>query len=148
MDVPTTKSALLWAMETGRSEWETLLFQIDEQALLEPGVEGVWSVKEIVAHIAGYEEYAAALLTDRLETGAGAQAALDAFYQQQLNAYRHNHPDFPAQLNDADDDQTNALVVAVYNPYSAHAVLDHEHQTYLRLLAATRAVSDAKLTEP
>ena len=38
MDTPTTKAALLSAMETARSEWETLLSDIDEQALLEPGV--------------------------------------------------------------------------------------------------------------
>src|SRR4051812_26537970 len=73
------KSALLLAMETGRSEWETLLSQIDEHALLAPGVEGVWSVKQIVAHIAGYEEWAAAFLTDRLDPSAGALGAFDAF---------------------------------------------------------------------
>ncbi len=148
MDTPMPKAALLSAMETVRSEWETLLAQLDEQALLEPGVEGVWSVKQIVAHIAGYEEYAAALLTDRLDPGAGAQATLDAFYQQQLNEYRHHRPDFPAQMSETDDDQTNALVVAVYDRYSAHTVLNREHQAYQQLLAAIRAVSDTQLTEP
>ena len=75
MDTPTTKAALLSAMETARREWDSLLSHVDEQALVEPGVEGVWSVKQIVAHIAGYEEWAAAFLTDRLDPTAGALTA-------------------------------------------------------------------------
>ena len=148
MDVPTSKPELLRAMETGRSEWETLLSQIDEHALLEPGVEGVWSVKQIVAHIAGYEEWAAAFLTDRLDPLAGAIAAFDAFWQDQLDAYRQDRPDFPAQMSETDDDQTNAVVVAVYDRYAAHEVLDRERHAYRQLLAATRAVSDTQLAEP
>ncbi len=148
MDVPTSKSALLRAMETGRSEWETLLSQIDEHTLLEPGVEGVWSVKQIVAHIAGYEEWAAAFLTDRLDPLAGALAAIDTFWQHQLDAYRQDRPDFPAKMSETDDDQTNAVVVAVYDRYAAHEVLDRERHAYRQLLAATRAVSDTQLTEP
>jgi uncharacterized damage-inducible protein DinB len=115
VDTPTTKVALLSAMETGRAEWDTMLSHIDAHALEEPCVEGVWSVKQIVAHIAGYEEYAAALLMDQLDPHAGAEAALDAFYQQQLDVYRQERPDFPAHLSDTDEDQTNALVVAVYS---------------------------------
>jgi hypothetical protein len=96
MDTPTTKAALLSAMETARREWDSLLSQVDEQALVEPGVEGVWSVKQIVAHIAGYEEWAAAFLTDRLDPTAGALTAIDTFWQEQLDAYRQDWPDFPA----------------------------------------------------
>src|SRR5437868_2837701 len=137
MDVTTTKAALLQSMEIVRSEWETLLSQIDEQALVQPGVEGGWSVKDIVAHITGYEEYTAALLSDRLNPTAGAQATLDLFWQQQLDAYRQDWPDFPTQLSETDDDQTNALVVAVYDRYSAYEVLEREREAYQRLLAMT-----------
>ncbi len=148
MDTPTTEAALLSAMETARREWDTLLFQVDEHALVKPGVEGVWSVKQIVAHIAGYEEWAAAFLTDRLDSTAGALTAFDAFWQQQLDAYRQNRPDFPAQMSDTDDDQTNAVVVAVYDRHSAQEVLQRERQIYQQLLAATQALSDAQLAEP
>lgn len=148
MDVPTTKAALLDAMESARREWETLLAQIDAQALVQPGVEGAWSVKQIVAHIAGYEEWAAAFLTDRLDPAAGALAAFDAFWQRQLDAYRQDRPDFPAHMSETDDDQTNALVVAVYDRYSAKEVLERERHAYQQLLAATRMLSDTQLTEP
>jgi hypothetical protein len=148
MDTPTTKAALLRAMESGRAEWDTLLSQIDAQALEEPGVEGVWSIKQIVAHIAGYEQYAAALLIDQLDPDVGAEAALDAFYQRQLDLYRQERPDFPAHLSDTDEDQTNALVVAVYDRYSASEVLEREREAYQRLVAATRAMSDTQSTKP
>ena len=143
-----TKAALLSALESGRREWDTLLGQIHADALETPGVEGIWSVKQIVAHIAGYELYAAALLCDRCDPSAGAQAALDAFFQQQLERYRYDHPDFPKHLQDTDDDQTNALVVAVYDQYAAQEVLERERQAYEQLLAAILAVSEEQLTEP
>jgi len=148
MEGLTTKAVLLSAMETGRREWDMLLVQIDADDLEKPGVEGAWSVKQIVAHIAGYEAYAAALLSDRCDPSAGAQAALDVFYQQHLDRYRQDHPDFPTHLQDTDDDQTNALVVAVHDQYAAQDVLERERQAYEQLLAVVRAVSDEQLAEP
>src|SRR5262245_14285391 len=141
MDSPTTKAALLSAMETGRREWDALLGLIDAEALVEQGVEGVWSVKQIVAHIAGYEEWTAAFLIDRADPNAGALAALDAFWQRELDTYRRSRPDFPARMSDTDEDQTNAIVVATYDRYSAPEVLRRERDLYQRLLTATRALS-------
>jgi hypothetical protein len=148
MDGPTTKVALLDAMETSRREWDTLLDSIDAEALVQQGVEGVWSVKQIVAHIAGYEEWTAAFLTDRADPNAGALAALDAFWQRELDAYRRSRPDFPTRMSDTNDDQTNAVVVAMYDRYSAPEVLQRERHVYQRLLAATQAMSDTQLAEP
>lgn len=34
-----------------RAQWDALIGQIDERWMLEPGVEGQWSVKDILAHI-------------------------------------------------------------------------------------------------
>ncbi len=34
-----------------RAQWDALIAQIDEQWMLEPDVEGKWSVKDIIAHI-------------------------------------------------------------------------------------------------
>jgi hypothetical protein len=148
MDPPKTKSELLHAIEVGRREWDTVLSQIDEQYLSEQGVEGIWSVKQIVAHVAGYEEWTAAFLNDRLNPSTGILTAHDAFWQEQLDVYRQNHPDFPAHMNETDDDQTNAVVVAFYDQYTAHEVLEREQQAYQQLLSATQAMSDSQLMEP
>ncbi len=54
-----TTAQLLDAMHTARSEWEALLEEVGEARLTEPGVEGDWSLKDILAHIAYYERWAA-----------------------------------------------------------------------------------------
>ena len=135
-------------MEIGRREWDTILSQIDGQHLSEPGVEGFWSVKQIIAHVAGYEEWTAAFLNDRLNPGAGILAAHDAFWQEQLDVYRQDHPDFPSQMNETDDDQTNAVVVAFYDQYTAQEVLEREQQAYQKLLSAVQATPESQLIEP
>jgi|GEM_PF-4632218 len=43
----------LQEMEVGRRRWKDVLSQIDPSTLEEPGVEGIWSIKQIVAHILG-----------------------------------------------------------------------------------------------
>jgi len=148
MDAPQTKAALVSAMEAGRREWDALLSQIGAHDLEQPGVEGVWSVKQIVAHVAGYEEWTGAFVRDRLDPTAGTLAAFDAFWQRQLDAYRRDRPDFPARMSETDDDQTNALVVATYDRYSAREVLERERRAYEQLLSAIRVLPEARLSEP
>ena len=148
MDLPATKSALIAALEAGRDEWDAALAQVGSAGLEQPGVEGTWSVKQIVAHVAGYEEWAAAFLADRLDPDSGAMAAFDTYWQQRLDAYRRDQTDFPARMSDTDDDQTNELVVAVYDELGAAAVLERERQAYEQLLAAIRRTPEAQLVEP
>jgi uncharacterized damage-inducible protein DinB len=147
-DLPTSKTELLEQMEAGRSKWNDVLAQIDSSALEEPGIEGVWSIKQIIAHILGYEEWALALLTDLHESSAGARPAFDSFWQEQLDAYRQDHPDFPARMNETDDDQTNAVVVTYFDRFSAREVLERERQVYQQLLTATKALVDTRFLEP
>jgi hypothetical protein len=145
-----TKTSLLAEMKTGRQGWQTLLDQIDEAAMSEPGVEGVWSVKEIVAHIAGYEQYFSAYLIDLRQEAlelSGMTARLDHYYQQHLNLYRRAHPDFPERLDDIHDDQLNIIFAAACQPQSVQEVLATERQAYEHLLVEVQALSEATLTE-
>src|SRR5262249_41780951 len=148
MDSPASKSALLVAMRSGRADWDALLARIPVAALDEPGVEGVWSVRQIVAHISGYEAYCAAFLIDRRDPGARALQMHDAFWQAELDAYCHNVPDFPARLADTDDDQTNAVVVATLDRLTTAEVITRERQDYQRLLAAVEALTEQELAQP
>jgi hypothetical protein len=144
-----TKTSLLAAMKTGRQGWQRLLDQLNEAAMSEPGVEGVWSVKEIVAHIAGYEQYFSAYLIDLRQEPlepSGMTARLDQYYQQHLNLYRRAHPDFPERLDDIHGDQLNVIFVAACQPQLVQEVLATERQAYERLLAEVLALSDATLT--
>ena len=49
------KSALIRDMETEHSRLENILSKIAEQDMLIPGVIGVWSVKDILAHLSAWE---------------------------------------------------------------------------------------------
>jgi len=147
MDIPKTKLELLQVTEAARREWDTVLSKIDEQALTEPGVEGIWSVKQIVAHVAGYEEWTVAFLNDSRNPGAGILAAHDAYWQAQLDVYRRDHPDFPTDVNKTNDDEINAVVVAAYDRYTAREVLEREQGAYRQLLSLLQELSENELLE-
>ena len=147
MDIPKSKVELIQVTEAARGEWDSVLSEIDEQALTEPGVEGTWSVKQIVAHVAGYEEWTVAFLNDRRHPGAGILAAHDAFWQGQLDVYRRDHPDFPTEVNKTNDDEINAVVVATYDPYTAREVLEREQRAYRQLLSMLQELPENELME-
>ncbi len=58
-----TITQLLEVMRTARSNWETLLAEVGEARLTEAGVEGDWSLKDIVAHITYFESWVADCLS-------------------------------------------------------------------------------------
>jgi hypothetical protein len=53
-----TTAQLLEVMRTARANWESLLAEVGEARLTEPGVEGDWSLKDIIAHITYFETWA------------------------------------------------------------------------------------------
>ncbi len=52
---PMTGPRLASILEAGRTRWNGLLAQVGVERLEVPGVEGEWSVKELVAHLTWYE---------------------------------------------------------------------------------------------
>jgi hypothetical protein len=52
MDSYMSKAQLLSMIRGARADWDTLLADIPEAWMTEPGVDGEWSVKDIIAHIA------------------------------------------------------------------------------------------------
>ena len=52
---PMTSARLLSIMQAERAGWEALLAQVGEGRMATPGVEGQWSVKDIVAHLTWYD---------------------------------------------------------------------------------------------
>ncbi len=52
-----TKGELLSAVNQENSDWEALLAEIGEARMLEPGVMGEWRFKDLVAHLAGWDDY-------------------------------------------------------------------------------------------
>lgn len=53
---PMTGARLAGILQTERARWNALLAQVSPDRMEEPGVEGTWSMKELVAHLTWYEE--------------------------------------------------------------------------------------------
>lgn len=53
-----------------RAEWERVLAEVGEQRMLEPGLPGGWSVKDVIAHVNWYEREMVELLETRVLAGS------------------------------------------------------------------------------
>ncbi len=47
---PITKAWVVKSIEQGRDEWEAVLKEVGRERMEQPGVEGDWTIKDIVAH--------------------------------------------------------------------------------------------------
>ena len=148
MDAPTTQKELLQAMAAGRQEWEDLLAPINETAMKQPGVEGIWSIKDVLAHICAYEQYMAAMLADQRGDGQSATNMLDAYYQTHLTLYRAAHPDLPDQLQKIRGEQVNEVFVAAFRYKTVREVRTMEHQAYQQLAQWVEDYTDEELNRP
>ncbi len=53
-----------------RAEWERVLAEVGEDLMLEPGLPGGWSVKDVIAHVNWYEREMVSLLEQRELAGS------------------------------------------------------------------------------
>ena len=64
------KATLLKTLIETRAAWEALLAQIDEEQMQRPGVDGTWSVKDIIVHVAWCESEIVQLLCTHVLAGS------------------------------------------------------------------------------
>jgi hypothetical protein len=57
-----SRTDLMAAMIAERGRWDALLDEVGERRMEEPGAVGSWSVKQVIAHIAGWDRWAAELV--------------------------------------------------------------------------------------
>jgi len=86
------------------AEWEALLAQVGPERLEEPGVNGAWSMKDMIGHLIGWQR--------------GVVANLRAAVRGEPPP----GPPWPAHLKEEDD--INAWIYEVYRDRPAQAVLD------------------------
>src|SRR5512141_425697 len=98
------KSEFLKGLQAEYQSWQALLDQIGPERMDQPGVTGHWSVKDIVAHLAGYRRRTVS----------------------RLFAAQRGEPDppppWPAHLQT--DDEVNAWIYAANHGRSVGEVLD------------------------
>ena len=67
---PTTKTELLERIDAERAGWETLLSEVGEARMEQPGAAGDWTFKDVVAHLNGWRKRT----VDRLQAASRGEA--------------------------------------------------------------------------
>lgn len=127
-----TKAVLLERMRAGRAEWEALLAAVPHDRMIEPGVEGAWSVKDILAHVTVYEQWTA----DQLEAAARGETEMAV------------RPDIPPGADSFDTNERNAAYYTAYRARPLAEVAAWSREEYPRLLAAVEALPEGMLITP
>jgi len=120
-----TKLEFLDTMRSEHERWEALLAQVDDAQMLQPGVAGDWSVKDLVAHVTAYERG----LVEWLEAASRGQSLA-----------------FP-DLDHPDVDYRNAVIFSENQNRPWHDVLLESEQVFQRLLQLVEALPEEELTD-
>ena len=84
-DQPMTGARLARILQDERTHWNALLAQIPTDHMEEPGVEGVWSVKELVAHLTWFEGRVVESARQVLHTGTFTRPDRDGLSLDEWN---------------------------------------------------------------
>lgn len=107
-----------------------------------PGVLGKWSIKDMLAHLLGYEQYIADRMVEILhgETYSPCQTqnALDAFLEH------FGYPDFGSSL--LDDEDPSTWVIEKYRNVSLEDVVTQEIQAFASIVAALEKMNEEIIT--
>jgi len=120
------KSELLnWLQEEYR-KWEALLDQIGSARMDQPGVNGDWSMKDVVAHLTGWNRW----LVIRLQAALRGESA--------------PLPPWPTYLQT--DDEINAWIYDSNHGRSVDEVLQESQQVFQQLLSVLQDLpADARI---
>ena len=116
------KSELLsWLQEEYR-QWEAFLDQIGPERMGQPGVNGDWSMKDIVAHLTGWQPR----LITRIQAAQRGEP--------------EPPPPWPAHLQT--EDEVNAWIYESNRGRSVREVLDESRQVFQQLIAVIEGLPD------
>jgi hypothetical protein len=116
------KSELIERLHAKQQRFQALLDEVGLARMDQPGVNGEWSMKDLLAHLTGWDVWAVARL-QAAQRGEPAPA-----------------PPWPAQLQG--DDEINAWIYAAYRDRSTGEVLAETQQVFEQLLAVVEALPD------
>ena len=131
---PGNKTELLEQMRAGREEWDALIAQIPDSARTEPALAGGWSVKDLIAHVAAFENWTAAQIRAANEGRAPTDRELYGVEEVTLDP------------EGWDLDRENAAIYARYKETPLAEVMTFSSQAFADLVAAVEAVSDEDIT--
>ncbi len=117
-----TKSDLRKWLQNEYEQWQALLDEIGAARMESPGVNGDWTMKDIVAHLTGWNR----ALVDRLQTA--------------LRGDPEPAPPWPAELET--DDEINAWIYDSNRGSSLRDVLAESQQNLQQLLTVIENLPD------
>lgn len=122
------KPELISWLQAEYRQWEAFLEQIGPERMEQPGVTGNWSIKDIVAHLTGWNRWLVA----------------------RLNAARDDEPQpsprWPASLQN--DDEINAWIYENSRDQSLQDVLAESRQVFQQLVATVERFPDDLTIDP
>ena len=110
-----SKPELLNWLQDEYQQWEELLNQIGPERMEQPGVSGYWSMKDIIAHLTGWQ-----------------QPRVNACIQAARRGESEPLPPWPAHLQT--DDEINAWIYDANHGRSLGEVLEESRQVFQQLL--------------
>lgn len=116
------KSELLHWLQEQNQHWEALLDQIGEGRMEQPGVNGDWSMKDIIAHLTGWNQW------------------LATRFQAALRNEPEPSPPWPAQLHE--DDDINAWIYQTNHERPLRDLLDETRQVNQQLASLVENLPD------
>ena len=125
---PMTGARLAGILRTERSKWNALLAQVGPDRMEEPGVEGDWPMKELIAHLTWYE--------GRIVEGARQVMGTGKFIKPQTG------------LTGLTMDERNAHIAAESRARSVSDVLAEADQVFSQLVAVIAASPQDILNDP
>jgi hypothetical protein len=121
-----TRTDLLAAMIAERGRWDDLLDDVGDRRMEESGVVGSWSVKQVIAHITGWERWAAEL----------------------ARAFARDEPLTPHENEDHDFHARNASAVEEFGTGSPSEVRAASDEAFGNLLGSVELLTNDQLAEP
>jgi hypothetical protein len=121
------KSELLNWLQQENRQWQALLDQIGTTRMDQPGVNGDWSMKDLVAHMADWQPW----LISRMQAAQRGEP----------------EPLPPWSPHLQTDDEINAWIYERNRGRSVREVLDESHQVFQQLLAVIQDLPDDVVIE-
>ncbi|MBN2046487.1 MAG: DinB family protein [Anaerolineaceae bacterium] len=115
--------AYIDTIQADRAKWNALLMQFSEDEMLQPGVCGHWSIKDIIAHFAWYE--------------------LEILRVLQLRSFGLASPMWGLSL-----DERNAQIYEDHKNFELKPTIHFEEQVYHDLIATLSTFRIEELTDP
>jgi uncharacterized protein (TIGR03083 family) len=128
MAEPTSKEALLEEIQSERERLDTTIVALTPDQMTQPGTLGEWAVKDVLAHLAEWEQL------------------LLVWYQAGL---RGENPPLPTKGYTWDQmDDLNQVIYEKYRARSLEEVLAYYRSSYQQTLEAVKAMSEEELFTP